>query len=161
MLRSKRWGGEGRIWKTWSRLNSSAFQYVPSAAHMQMLPQCRRHLMSDWLIKQQQQFAEHQGASRICRHLPRTHIACQGQPGANCLTNQPLPANFGKGLLGAPLALLLKESTHRPQVSSEMPLPLSLSDHTTVSLMYSALTGIAGYKPNLLLSLLGNILTQY
>lgn len=60
-----------------------------------MLPLCRRHLMADRLIKQQQQFAEHHGASRICQHLPRTHISV-GRARANqaqitSLTRHRLP----------------------------------------------------------------------
>lgn len=48
------------------------------------------------------------------------------------------------------------------QFPFKCPLPLSLSDHTTVSLMHFPLTGVEVDRPNFLFCLLfGNILTQY
>lgn len=125
------------------------------------LPLCGRHSMAGWLIKQQQQFAEHHGASQICQHLPRTDIsvgrASQAQttsPSSHCL---PIPA---KAFLVPPWLCCPVPLAAHP-FPFKCPLPLSLSDHTTVSLMHFPLIGVEVDRPNFLFCLLfGNILTQ-
>lgn len=131
--------------------------------NLQTLPLCGRHSVADWLIKLQPQFAEHHGASQICQHLPRTDFsvgrASQAQitsPSSHCL---PIPAKACSVPLGF-AALSVPLAAH--QFPFKCPLPLSLSDHTTVSLMHFPLTGVEVDRPTFLFCLLfGNILTQY
>lgn len=117
--------------------------------HLQMLPLCGRHLMADWFIEQQQQFAGHHGASQICQHLPGTDISVGRDRQAQIAPNQPLPPSSSKDLLAhPPWICCLKSPTCHPLVSSEMSLAPSSSPHTAMSSMHFTLTCTAVDRPN-------------
>ena len=115
--------------------------------------------MADWLIKQPLQFAEHHRASRIHPQLPQTDISM----GRASLAQ--IPSLTGRHPSSPAVAFLAPslcgwESHLSPTSFVFDAVAPFLSDYTAVGLMGFALTGAAVDRPDRVIRLLGNVLTQ-